>query len=88
MCICAAPLTPPEGVTVYGYHQARDYQDVRNFFENRGVLFEHADTERDPANLQRMVELSGQQNAVVIEIGKKIFIGFSPDELDRVLPKG
>ena len=75
MCICAVPTTPPEGVTVYGRSQAADCQAVHRFFENRGVLFDHADTESNAANLQRMVELSGQQEAVVIEIGKNIFVG-------------
>ena len=86
MCICAAPSTPFEGVIVYGRRQADDYGQVRSFFEERGVLFEHADIEHDPANLQRIVELSDQQDAVVIAIGQKIFVGFNPDELDRVLP--
>jgi hypothetical protein len=86
MCICAVPSTPFEEVIVYGRRQADDYGQVRSFFEERGVLFEHADIERDPANLQRIVELSDQQDAVVIAIGQKIFVGFNPDELDRVLP--
>ncbi len=86
MCICAVSLTPYEGVTVYSRQQAEDYRQVRNFFEDRGVLFDYADIERDPASLQRMVELSGQQEAVVIEIGQKIFVGFNPNELDCALP--
>lgn len=86
MCICSAPRTPLEGVIIYGQRQANDTRQVCSFFEDRGVLFEQADIEGDPANLQRMVELSGQQEAVVIAIGQKIFVGFKPDELDRVLP--
>ena len=86
MCVCAVPSTPFEGVTVYGRRQAADYQEVRRFFEDRGVLFEHADIEGDQGSLQRMVELSGQQDAVVIEIGKNIFVGLNPEALDCVLP--
>lgn len=86
MCICAVTRTPPEGVTVYGRSEARDFQQVYRFFENRGVLFEHADVEYDSAKLQRMAELSGQEQAVVIEIGCKIFVGFNPDELEQALP--
>lgn len=86
MCICAVTRTPPEGVTVYGRDEARDFQQVYRFFENRGVVFEHADVGHDTAKLQRMVDLSGQQNAVVIEIGSRIFVGFNPDELEQVLP--
>jgi hypothetical protein len=33
-----------------------------------------------------MVALSGQQDAVVVEIGKNIFVGFTPIELESVLP--
>ena len=47
MCICAAPTTPFEGVTVYGRRQAADYQEVRRFFDGRGVVFDHADIEGD-----------------------------------------
>jgi hypothetical protein len=86
MCVCAVPTTPFEGVTVYGRRQAADYQEVRRFFEDRGVLFDHADIECAPVNLQRMVQLSGQQEAVVIEIGQNIFVGLNPQALDRVLP--
>jgi arsenate reductase-like glutaredoxin family protein len=86
MCICAVTLTPPEGVTVYGYRDATDYRQVCRFFENRGVRFEQAEVDLDQVNLQRLVDLSGQQEAVVIEIGQKILVGFSPEELERVLP--
>ena len=86
MCICAVPRTPPEGVIVYGTDEARDFRQVRTFFEDRGVIFEHADTSHDQTNVDRMIELSGQQDAVVVEIGKKIFIGFTPDEIEQVLP--
>jgi hypothetical protein len=86
MCICAIPTTPAEGVTVYGRPQADDYRQVCRFFENRGVRFEDVDVERDQAGQQQIVALSGQQNAVVIEIGKKIFVGFNPAELESVLP--
>lgn len=86
MCICAAPRTPIEGVTVYGRCDARDFHEVRTFFEDRGVIFTHADVEQDPAKLERMVTLSQQQEAVVIEIGQKIFVGFQADALEAVLP--
>lgn len=86
MCICAAPRTPVEGVIVYGRQLADDYQAVCRFFRDRGVQFEPAEVEDDPANLQVMTALSGQQEATVIKIGKKILVGFDQVELDRVLP--
>jgi hypothetical protein len=86
MCICAAPRTPLEGVTVYGRQEARDFRQVKSFFEDRGVIFSHTDVEHDQAGLEQMVSLSGQQDAVVVEIGKNIFVGFTPNELEAVLP--
>ena len=86
MCICAAPRTPLEGVTVYGRPEARDFRQVKSFFEDRGVIFQHTDVAQDPAGLAHMMTLSGQQEAVVVEIGRKIFVGFRPAELEAVLP--
>ncbi len=86
MCVCAVPTTPVEGVTVYGHSKASDFRQVRAYFEDRGVIFDHADPEQDQGHRERMVTLSGQQEAIVIEIGKNIFIGFNPAELERVLP--
>lgn len=86
MCICAAPVTPWEGVTVYGRRDAGDFRQVQTFLEDRGVIFEYADIEGDRANSDRMLKLSGQKEAVVIEIGQKILVGFNPNELDAVLP--
>ena len=85
MCICAAPTTPLEGVTIYGSRESRDFRQVKSFFDDRGVLYTHADI-NDQANLAQMKTLSGQHEAVVVEIGKKIFVGFVPDELETVLP--
>lgn len=85
MCICAAPRTPIEGVTVYGRRDNDDFQKVSTFFEDRGVVFDVADSQ-DETNLQRMITLSGQQESVVVEIGRKIFVGFTPAELTRALP--
>jgi arsenate reductase-like glutaredoxin family protein len=86
MCICAAPRTPPEGVTIYGDSNARDFRQLKSFFEDRGVLFDHADSTQSSANQERMLSLSGQQQAAVVEIGKNIFIGFTPDAIEQVLP--
>lgn len=86
MCICAIPPTPIEGVTVYGRREAGDFQAVRRFFEDRGVLFDQADVGADTANLERMAALSGQTDNVVVEVGKRVLVGFDSDALESVLP--
>ena len=86
MCICAGPITPLEGVTVYGRVDSRGFHDVRRFFSDRGVIFTHADTNGDQENQEKMISLSGQEDSVVVEIGKKIFVGFVPEQIETALP--
>ena len=86
MCICAGPITPLEGVTVYGRTDSRGFHDVRRFFNDRGVIFTHADTSGDQENQDKMISLSGQEESVVVEIGKKIFVGFVPEQIETALP--
>lgn len=86
MCVCAPPRTPIEGVSVYARSEWPDYLALRRFFEDRGVLFEHEDVGRDAAALERMRSLSHQIDQSIVVIGSKVFIGFSPAELERALP--
>jgi glutaredoxin len=86
MCVCAPPRTPVEGVTVYGRSGAQDVRKVQQFFEDRGVVFDYVDLDRQPAEVDRVVSLSGQHEAAVVEIGRRIFVGYEPDALESVLP--
>ena len=84
--MCAGPITPLEGVTVYGRTDSRGFYDVRRFFNDRGVIFTHADTSADQENQDKMINLSGQEESVVVEIGKKVFVGFVPEQIETALP--
>ena len=86
MCICGAFKTPLEGVNVYGRPEAGDSRQVKLFLEDRGVRFKYTDISQDADGLAHMQTVSGQQDAVVVEIGKKIFVGYTPVELDCALP--
>jgi hypothetical protein len=86
MCICSNYRTPLEGVNVYARPEAGDFRQVKLFFEDRGVVYKYKDISRDVDELSHMQEVSGQQEEVVIEIGKKIFVGFDRVGLERVLP--
>lgn len=86
MCICAPPRTPVEGVIIYARPGEPDYESLRCFFEDRGVLFEHEDVGSDPAALERMRCLSDQTDRAVVAIGSTVFVGFTPAELERALP--
>lgn len=86
MCICAAPRTPLEGVNVFGHSRARDFQQLQSFFEDRGVVVTYTDVEQDQIAAERMLSLSGQNSAVVTQIGRRIFVGFNPGEIETALP--
>ena len=86
MCICAAPRTPLEGVNVFGRRSGRDFQQLQSFFEDRGVIVDYTDIEHDQSGLERMLSLSGQGEAVVTQIGQRIFVGFNPGEIETALP--
>ena len=74
MCICAAPTTPFEGVTVYGRRQAADYQEVRRFFDGRGVVFDHADIEGDQARKAEQWDMGARIRAVDQGPGGEVFL--------------
>jgi hypothetical protein len=86
MCLCAGLITPLEGVTVYGRNDSRGFHDVRRFFNDRGVIFTHADTSSDQENQDKMISLSGQEESVVVEIGRNVFVGFVPEQIETALP--
>lgn len=86
MCICSSFRTPVEGVNVYARPEAGDFRQLKMFLENRGVVYRHKDTSQDADDLAHMQSVSGQQEEVVVEIGKKIFVGFKQAELEHVLP--
>jgi len=59
---------------------------VRNFLEDRGVVFDYVDIEQAADGAACMMELSGQRDAVVVAIGSRVFVGFDPSALERALP--
>ena len=86
MCICAPPRTPPEGVVIYGQPEWPDVRSLFSFFEDRGVVYDAENVARQPDALERMQCLSGQTALAVTVIGKAVFVGYVPDQIERVLP--
>ncbi len=86
MCVCAPPRTPPEGVVIYARPEWSDFAALRNFFEDRGVVYDYENVVQQPAALQHMQRLSGQTEQAVTAIGSAVFIGYVPNEIERLLP--
>lgn len=58
---------------------------AKEFLRKNKVKFEEIDVGRDHKAAMEMIEKSGQTGVPVIEIDKKIIIGFDEEELKKAL---
>lgn len=58
---------------------------AKQYFIEKGVVFEDVDVSKDHARAREMVEKSGQMGVPVISIGEEITVGFQPSVLDEML---
>jgi len=63
-------------------HRAKD------FLKQNKIKFEDIDVSKDRAKAKEMIDKSGQMGVPVIEIGKKILVGFDKEELKKALKLG
>lgn len=81
MCICAGYTTPLEGVTIYTEPDLAEWEPLRRFLDDRGVLYEvvvHSDGDR--------LRLAGRRDRPVVVIGPRVVVGFDEPALLRLLP--
>lgn len=58
---------------------------VKDFLKEHKVKFEDIDVGRDPFKAQEMIKKSGQMGVPVVEIGKKIIVGFDKEAIKKEL---
>ncbi len=58
---------------------------AKEYFKNKGVEYEEKNVENDIQAREEMIEKSGQLGVPVIDIGGKIIVGFSPEEIEEAL---
>ena len=58
---------------------------AKEFLKAHNVKFEEVDVGEDQEAAQEMIEKSGQMSVPVIEIGKKIIVGFNQERLKKEL---
>ncbi len=73
-------------ITLYRPPDSAEGRQVQHFFERKAVAFEDLDVSTDPQALHRMRALSGQVERPVIVVDDRIFVGFDPSELERLVP--
>jgi len=74
-----------EKVTVYSTPTCHFCHMAKDFFVEKGVVFEDFDVATDLERRKEMVEKSGQMGVPVIEIGDKIVVGFNKPRIMEFL---
>ncbi len=72
-------------VTLYGTHICPWCELARVFLEHHHIPFEDIYVDSDKKAAALMLKKTGQRHVPVIEVGKKIILGFDEDELRKVL---
>jgi NADH-dependent peroxiredoxin subunit F len=84
MCICRA--VPAGDVKLYAAPDSAENWEAERYLARSGIRYERLDAGDDAEALAEMARLSGQTARPVILIGDRVFVGFSEDELEEVMP--
>ena len=60
-------------------------QSAKEYLTQKGVSYEERNAEIDMQARDELVQKSGQTGVPVIDIGGKIIVGFSANEIDQAL---
>ncbi len=58
---------------------------VKNYLQQKGVMFENIDVSSDQAGLQEMIGLSGQMGVPVVVIDGDVIVGFDQARINAKL---
>ena len=58
---------------------------AKKFLKKRGIPFEDIDVSENEKAAENMLDKSGQSGVPVIELGKKILVGFDEEEMQEAL---
>jgi glutaredoxin len=58
---------------------------AKEFFRNKGVIFQEFDLSKDQAAVTRMLRLTRQKQVPVIQKGEKYVVGFQADQIESLL---
>lgn len=72
-------------VTVYSTATCPYCIRLKNYLNQRGIIFTDIDVSKDEETIEKMVKLSGQMGVPVVDIDGNIVIGFDKDKIDKLL---
>lgn len=74
-------------VTIYTTSSCPWCQKAKEFLKTKKVKYQEIDVSSDKKGLRDMVKMSGQMGVPVLDINKKIIIGFDPEAIVKALAK-
>ncbi len=84
MCICRSFLI--DDVKLYAVPGSTETGQAERYLEGRGIRHEKVDVSTNAGALADMARLSAQTSRPVIVIGDRVFVGFSEEALEEVMP--
>ncbi len=72
-------------INIYSTPTCPYCKQAKEFLKKNNISFKDINVAEDQKKAREMVEKSGQFGVPVIEIGKKIIVGFQKDELKEAL---
>ena len=73
-------------VTVYSTPACPYCIRLKSYLNQRGIAFTAVDVSVDKAELDKMVDISGQMGVPVIDIDGQIVVGFDKEKIEVLLP--
>ncbi|MFQ6010484.1 MAG: glutaredoxin family protein [Candidatus Aenigmatarchaeota archaeon] len=58
---------------------------AKEFLKQKKIEFKEINIEKDPAAAKKMVKISGQTGVPVIQIDKKVIVGFDVEKIKKAL---
>ncbi|MFH1199506.1 MAG: glutaredoxin domain-containing protein [Candidatus Micrarchaeota archaeon] len=75
----------PLVVTLYSVPSCPYCMQAKEFLRQNNVKFGEIDVSSDAAAANRLIEKSGQMGVPVIEVGKRVIVGFDKEALSEAL---
>lgn len=72
-------------ITVYTTPQCPWCHKAKEYLESRGVDFEEKNVAEDREAADKMIDLTGQRSVPVIAKGSLYVVGYSPENIDKLL---
>jgi len=86
ICLMPCRCVPAVDISIYRAAGSKEGEQVKAYFNRRGVAYEDFDVASDPVAFAQMQKLSGQTDRPVAVINDRVLVGFLPDQFDLLVP--